>query len=227
MKSLCSLVRLIFKSIKKAKETGSRQCNTQNKKNKKLKKLIVPGTYSKRSVRFNKKKITNRYQEMIKNDKKLTKSKSISIIKPMELRLKYGICLSCRKGLDAGDWCKVCEAKKFEQNFKNWTSGYPKIDQLIQESQLSATNGLDYLEWIDYGEIKDIEYITESEFGKIFKGIWTKGPKHRLEPVGNTWKNIPNISVALKEMGEGMKFDQFLREVKFKFIFNFIALIIK
>ncbi|EXX67697.1 kinase-like protein [Rhizophagus irregularis] len=225
-KSLCSLLRLIFKSIKKNKETGSPQCkgsngkaeetkNTHDKKNQNLKKLFAPGTYSEKSVQDNKKKITNKYEEMIKNDKKLiAKPEGASIIKPMELRLKYGICLSCRKELDVGDWCKGCEAKKFEQNFKNWTSEHPKIDQLIQESQLNATNGLDYSEWIDYREIEGLEYITEGRLCKIFKGIWTKGPKHRMDPKSNKWINVPNVTVALKEMGKGMNLDQFLREVQ-------------
>ncbi|CAB4429675.1 unnamed protein product [Rhizophagus irregularis] len=160
-KSLCSLIRLIFKSIKKNKETGSPQCkgsngkagetkNTHDKKNQNLKKLFAPGTYSEKSVQDNKKKITNKYEEMIKNDKKLiAKPEGASIIKPMELRLKYGICLSCRKELDVGDWC-----------------------------------------------------------------IWTKGPKHRMDPKSNKWINVPNVTVALKEMGKGMNLDQFLREVQ-------------
>ncbi|CAB5373978.1 unnamed protein product [Rhizophagus irregularis] len=155
-KSLCSLLRLIFKSIKKNKETGSPQCkgsngkaeetkNTHDKKNQNLKKLFAPGTYSEKSVQDNKKKITNKYEEMIKNDKKLiAKPEGASIIKPMELRLKYGICLSCRKELDVGDWC----------------------------------------------------------------------PKHRMDPKSNKWINVPNVTVALKEMGKGMNLDQFLREVQ-------------
>ncbi|CAB4475503.1 unnamed protein product [Rhizophagus irregularis] len=129
-KSLCSLLRLIFKSIKKNKETGSPQCkgsngkaeetkNTHDKKNQNLKKLFAPGTYSEKSVQDNKKKITNKYEEMIKNDKKLiAKPEGASIIKPMELRLN------------------------------------------------------------------------------------------------NKWINVPNVTVALKEMGKGMNLDQFLREVQ-------------
>ncbi|CAB4377352.1 unnamed protein product [Rhizophagus irregularis] len=129
----------------------------------------------------------NKYEEMIRNEK-------------LDRRLMYGSCLLCYKELEVGDWCKFCETKKFERNFKNWTSGYPKIDQLIRESQLNAIDSLDYFEWINYDEIIDIEYITEGGFGKIFKGVWTKGPKHQLNGGGQIWKNIPNITVALKEI---------------------------
>ncbi|RGB28463.1 kinase-like domain-containing protein [Rhizophagus diaphanus] len=184
MKSLFSLVN----PIKKTK-------NIHNEKANEIK------TYPIKSIQDNKKKITNRYQEMTKNDKKLiAKPEGTPVIKPMELRLKYGSCLSCYRVLNVGDWCKVCETRKFEQNFKNWTSGYPKIDQLIRESQLNAIDGLDYFEWIDYEEFMDVEYITEGAFGKIFKGKWTRGPKHQLHSVSRDWTNVPDTTVALKEI---------------------------
>ncbi|PKC02766.1 kinase-like protein [Rhizophagus irregularis] len=196
MKSLFSLIN----PIKKTKDIHDEKANEIK-------------TYPKKSIQDNKKKITNRYQEMIKNDKKL-------IAKP--------------EVLNVGDWCKVCETRKFEQNFKNWTSGYPKIDQLIRESQLNAIDGLDYFEWIDYEEIMNVEYITEGAFGKIFKGKWTRGPKHQLHSVSRDWTNVPDTTVALKEiksidwknipsksenasleMGEDEKeFNQFLNEVQ-------------
>jgi hypothetical protein len=166
---------------------------------KKSKNKIMPETYLTESIQRNEEKIAkmnNKYAEMIIDSKK----NQIDIPKPISQRLMYGSCLSCHKVLDVEDWCKVCETRKFEQNFKNWTSGYSKIDQLIQESQLNAIDGLDYLEWIDYKEIIDIEYITRGGFGKIFKGVWTKGPKHRLNGAGQAWKNVPNITVALKEI---------------------------
>jgi len=31
---------------------------------------------------------------------------------------------------------KICYAKRFQQNFKNWTSGNSDIDKLIQDTQL-------------------------------------------------------------------------------------------
>ncbi|CAG8644067.1 17406_t:CDS:2 [Rhizophagus irregularis] len=122
-KSLCSLLRLIFKSIKKNKETGSPQCkgsngkaeetkNTHDKKNQNLKKLFAPGTYSEKSVQDNKKKITNKYEEMIKNDKKLiAKPEGASIIKPMELRLNhvlrcFGITKSPGDDIEITKWLK-------------------------------------------------------------------------------------------------------------------------
>ncbi|UZO26104.1 uncharacterized protein OCT59_018352 [Rhizophagus irregularis] len=154
MKSLFSLIN----PIKKTKDIHDEKANEIK-------------TYPKKSIQDNKKKITNRYQEMIKNDKKL-------IAKPED--------------------------------------------------------GLDYFEWIDYEEIMNVEYITEGAFGKIFKGKWTRGPKHQLHSVSRDWTNVPDTTVALKEiksidwknipsksenasleMGEDEKeFNQFLNEVQ-------------
>ncbi|CAB4420298.1 unnamed protein product [Rhizophagus irregularis] len=35
-------------------------------------------------------------------------------------------------------WCQPCNAKRFKENFKNWTSENKNIDELIQQSQLNA-----------------------------------------------------------------------------------------
>ncbi|RIA85636.1 hypothetical protein C1645_364593 [Glomus cerebriforme] len=165
------------------------------------------------------KKIINKYEEMIKNDNKKLINHS-SIIPPINSRIMYGTCFKCYKVLEAEDWCKDCELKKFE--LKNWTSGDSKVDQLIRESQINAADGLDYFEWIDYREIESIEYITKGAFGRIFKGIWIKGPKHKVDISNRNWKNIPNITVALKEINveksKFNKFDLFLKEVNFNFI---------
>ncbi|EXX55408.1 kinase-like domain-containing protein [Rhizophagus irregularis DAOM 181602=DAOM 197198] len=35
-------------------------------------------------------------------------------------------------------WCQPYNAKRFKDNFKNWTSGNKDIDEFIQQSQLNA-----------------------------------------------------------------------------------------
>ena len=45
-------------------------------------------------------------------------------------------------------WCQPCEIKEFEKDFSNWTSGNKDIDDLIKESQISATKFWDFIEWI-------------------------------------------------------------------------------
>jgi hypothetical protein len=40
----------------------------------------------------------------------------------------------------SGVKCQPCNAKRFKENFKNWTSGNKDIDELIQYSQLNAVH---------------------------------------------------------------------------------------
>jgi hypothetical protein len=157
-----------------------------------------------------KKKPVAKYEEMMKNKKKLT-LQNCTIPK----RLVRGICLICRLPLEATDWCKPCQAERFKRNFKNWTSGNSEIDKLIQDSQLDATDSLSYLEWIDHKEITNIEYITKGGFGKIFKGMWIEGPKLQYSTERRIWENIPNTTIALKELDNQKDFNQFLDEVIF------------
>ena len=49
----------------------------------------------------------------------------------------YGLCKECRQSKTYYDWCP-CNAKRFQQNFQNWTSGNYDIDKFIQKTQLKA-----------------------------------------------------------------------------------------
>src|SRR6266496_3829958 len=79
------------------------------------------------------------------------------------------------------DICEICNntcnAKYFQQNFKNWTSGNNDIDKIIQDTQLSAHNyASDALEWIPYDRFYDIKYIAEGGgFDKIYRAKWIDG----------------------------------------------------
>src|SRR4051812_37327615 len=65
-----------------------------------------------------------------------------------ELYKSYGLCKECKQPNTDYDWCQSCNAKHFQQNFKNWTSGNRDIDELIQRTQLKAKNYTAVLEWI-------------------------------------------------------------------------------
>ena len=55
-----------------------------------------------------------------------------------------GICEECNQPNTDYKWCNSCNAKRFQQNFQNWTSGNDDIDKFIQLTQLSATNWVKY-----------------------------------------------------------------------------------
>ena len=66
------------------------------------------------------------------------------------------ICEECNQENTDYDWCRSCNAKRFQRNFKNWTSGNDDIDKFIQHTQLSANKDTRILEWIPYDRIYDI-----------------------------------------------------------------------
>jgi menaquinone-dependent protoporphyrinogen IX oxidase len=71
---------------------------------------------------------------------------------------------------------RICNAKHFQQNFKNWTSGNNDIDKFIQNTQLSA-HAIAYgaVEWIPYDRLYDVKYIAKGGFGKVYRANWIDG----------------------------------------------------
>uniref|UniRef100_U9UHY4 Uncharacterized protein n=1 Tax=Rhizophagus irregularis (strain DAOM 181602 / DAOM 197198 / MUCL 43194) TaxID=747089 RepID=U9UHY4_RHIID len=71
---------------------------------------------------------------------------------------------------------KICYAIRFQQNFKNWTSGNDNIDKFIQDTQLSAHDiAKEALEWIPYNRFYNIKYISKDEFGEVYRAKWSDG----------------------------------------------------
>ncbi|GBC18820.2 kinase-like domain-containing protein [Rhizophagus irregularis DAOM 181602=DAOM 197198] len=97
---------------------------------------------------------------------------------------------------------KICLAKSFQQNFKNWTSGNSGIDKFIQNTQLSDPHDNiveEALEWIPYNRFYDIEYIAKGGFGKVYRANWIDGPIKEWDLENENWKRgRQNKFVALK-----------------------------
>ncbi|RIA81418.1 kinase-like domain-containing protein [Glomus cerebriforme] len=75
-------------------------------------------------------------------------------------------------------WCNTCNAKRLQQNFKNWTS-----------------------EWIPYDRFYDIEYIAKGGFGKVYRANWIDGNINHWGNKNQNWKRpYPNMDVALKSL---------------------------
>ncbi|GES88120.1 kinase-like domain-containing protein [Rhizophagus clarus] len=79
----------------------------------------------------------------------------------------YGICGECNEPGTGEYWCHPCNAKRFKDNFKNWTSGNKVIDEFIQQSQLNAVHYEKYLEWIPFEKFQNITYIAEGGFAIV------------------------------------------------------------
>ncbi|GES93592.1 kinase-like domain-containing protein [Rhizophagus clarus] len=66
-------------------------------------------------------------------------------------------CKKCYLPIYFG-WCKSCQIRHLREEFKNWTSGNKRIDNLIQEEQLKINSDNDIIfEWIPYSQFDDIK----------------------------------------------------------------------
>ncbi|CAI2165189.1 8134_t:CDS:2 [Funneliformis geosporum] len=118
------------------------------------------------------------------------------------LPVEVQMCLSCkRKTTDSGysiQWCKACEMKRFEQQFESWSSGNDDIDCFILESQLNSSSYFDYLEWISFDRLQDIELADAGDYGRVFQAIWKDGPRERWDMKNSQYVRCGECLVALK-----------------------------
>ncbi|CAG8536692.1 17029_t:CDS:2 [Acaulospora morrowiae] len=98
------------------------------------------------------------------------------------------------------EWCEKCDRELFQSNFSKWTSGNEHIDAFIRETQLSATTKFNFLEWIPFDQLTDIERIGSGGFGEVFSARWIAGPRSKWNAEKSTWERYPNVKVALKSL---------------------------
>jgi hypothetical protein len=144
--------------------------------------------------------------------------KRIVYMEDLEKRKKvYGICGECNEPGTGWKWCQPCNAKRFKDNFKNWTSGNKDIDEFIQQSQLDAVHYKKYLEWISFENFEDITYITRGGFGKIYSAKWPEGCIRYWDIENQKWirhNNDNGLKVALKSLDNSSHIStEFLNEV--------------
>src|SRR4051812_11946738 len=117
----------------------------------------------------------------------------------LEKRKKvYGICGECNEPGTGRRWCQPCNAKRFKENFKNWTSGNKDIDELIQHSQLNAVHHTKCLEWIPFEKFQNVTYLDEGVFIKIYLADWPEGNITHWDIEYQEWDKDPYQKFALK-----------------------------
>ncbi|RIA87879.1 kinase-like domain-containing protein [Glomus cerebriforme] len=137
--------------------------------------------------------------------------------KELKYRYKdYGLCKECKQPNTGYYWCNVCNVKRFQQNFNNWSSGNDNIDKFIQDAQLSA-NKYNVLEWIPYDRFYDIEYIAKGGFGKVYKANWIDGHILYWDNKNQNWSRPHhNKEVALKSLNNSKNVRlEFINEITF------------
>jgi hypothetical protein len=135
----------------------------------------------------------------------------------------YGICGECNEPGTGWRWCQPCNAKRFKENFKNWTSGNKEVDELIQHSQLNAMHYLKFLEWIPFENFQNVTYITRGGFGKIYSANWPEVFIFYWDIKNQKWHRYTNRKVALKSLDNSSEISvNFLDEViKFMWFYTY------
>src|SRR6266540_437473 len=115
-------------------------------------------------------------------------------------KLSFGKCFDCGKERSNVGWCKDCEINAFKENFKNWTSGNPNIDDL---------------EYIDFEQFDLIENINKGgAFSAIYSAIWIEGPRWIWDEDAEQWTRNGPIKVALKRLNNSHNIsEEYLNQV--------------
>ena len=134
-------------------------------------------------------------------------------------KLSFGKCFDCGKERSNVGWCKDCEINAFKENFKNWTSGNPNIDDFVKHTQLNAAGSMDYLEYIDFEQFDLIENINKGgAFSAIYSAIWIEGPRWIWDEDAEQWTRNGPIKVALKRLNNSQNMsEEYLKQVSHKF----------
>ncbi|CAB5191701.1 unnamed protein product [Rhizophagus irregularis] len=77
-------------------------------------------------------------------------------------------------------------------------SGNKMIDDFIRYTQINYVRKEGKMEFIPYDQFKNIEFIAEGGFSKIYKAIWRDGPISKWGDKSNTRQS--NYTVALKKL---------------------------
>ena len=142
--------------------------------------------------------------------------KSLQSYLELEEQLKkYERCKECNQiNTDFSLWCQICNSKRFQQNFKNWTSGNDGIDRFIKNIQLLANNWYKLLEWILYDRFYDVEYIAKDGFGTLYKAKWKDGYIRNWNINDFQWNRYGLEFVILKSLNNSQNVTlEFINEV--------------
>ncbi|CAB4431361.1 unnamed protein product [Rhizophagus irregularis] len=116
----------------------------------------------------------------------------------------FGFIKSVKKLIKSCNCDYECNAKRFKQNFKNWTSRNYHIDKFIQNTQLSVHTNYEVknaLEWIPYDRLYNIEYITDDKFGNMYRANWIDGIAYMWNNYNRNWERKgQNMFVLLKTL---------------------------
>jgi hypothetical protein len=130
---------------------------------------------------------------LISNDTSLLQPTQ-TIVKSKYKKKKCNECNKRRKPLDESHQiCHICY--KMKTIFK--PSGNKIIDDFIRHTQINLVKHQGKMEFVPFDQFKNIEFIAEGGFSKIYKATWVDGPINWDSINNSRW---PNCTVVLKKL---------------------------
>ena len=71
---------------------------------------------------------------------------------------------------------------------------------MIKETQLNAQDKTEYIEWIPYKQLTDVNYLTTGSFAKIYTAIWKGGLRQLWDEKTQQFVRHGDRKVVLKEV---------------------------
>jgi len=104
-----------------------------------------------------------------------------------------------------------------EYSCQNDHSIFPsRIDELIQNSQLNPASEFQFIEWIEYINLANIEFVAHGGFGSVYRAVWKDGPITAEGPFSRfgEYRRFGNFEVAIKKFRNVIQVNlEFLNEV--------------
>ena len=105
---------------------------------------------------------------------------------------KCNECTRIRKTYASHQICRICYVAK--KIFK--PSGNKVIDDFIKYTQTNYVQPEGKMDFVPYDKFKNVEFIAEGGFSKIYRATWIDGPWHK----GQQHSRNGKTAIALKEL---------------------------
>ncbi|EXX56146.1 Mkk2p [Rhizophagus irregularis DAOM 197198w] len=119
-----------------------------------------------------------------------------TIVKSKYKKRKCDECNKRRKPAEKSP--KICHVCYKVMSYEVKKSGNEVIDNFIRNTQISLVKNAGKMEFVPYDQFKDIVFIAEGGFSKVYKATWINGPV-----IGWNYKNSirkSNYTVVLKKL---------------------------
>jgi hypothetical protein len=126
-------------------------------------------------------------------------------------------CYKCNKKrrLFINEICHICHKQKTVI-----PSGNKVIDDFIRNTH-SNTKKRGKMEFVPYDRFKDIEFIAEGGFSKVYKATWADGPISKWNEADQKYNRSGKQIVVLKELDNSKNINsKELNEVQYLFIIH-------